>query len=357
VINGTYLVPRRSQFESAQTVNDQLSAQMAQDPTFPLDTTTLEVLANIEPYGTIEIAEISDASAQSTPSPHSPYHISVTYKPSDLVHLSLMFDSRFHEKDMQYILDHLVSAIQQLLVDPTLSYSQLNLMSPQELDFVQHLPCLAHVNGFTPEDPYQYRYAFELLSRPLKAHPDNVAVEWENVPVYTFKTLEAASNQLARYLMDRFGVRPGDIVMIFSAQSPVAIVALYAILKIGAAYFPLDPDIPPALFQRTVGLTNSSLFLTIGELESKLQGLGWDKRIVSVDTSISEWSLLDDKPIEHNPPLGDPQKMLAYLNTTSGSTGTPKIIMISQSNLVHFIVEVAPAWGRSTETRFSQVRL
>ena len=145
--------------------------------------------------------------------------------------------------------------------------------------------------------------------------------------------------------------------MIFSTQSPVAIAALYAILKIGAAYFPIDTDIPSELFQRTVGLTDSSLILTIEELESTLRDFGWDKRIASVDTSISEWSLLDDKPITHNPPLGDPRKMLAYLNTTSGSTGTPKIVMISQSNLVHFIVEAAPAWGRSPKTRFSQVGL
>ncbi|KIO03628.1 hypothetical protein M404DRAFT_64715, partial [Pisolithus tinctorius Marx 270] len=42
---------------------------------------------------------------------------------------------------------------------------------------------------------------------------------------------------------------------------------------------------------------------------------------------------------------------LAYLIFTSGSTGPPKKCMTSHSNLVHWIVEAAPAFGRTMETR------
>ena len=47
-------------------------------------------------------------------------------------------------------------------------------------------------------------------------------------------------------LLVRSGVRPGDRVGIYGHKSVGTVVALFGILKAGAAYVPVDPDAPPA---------------------------------------------------------------------------------------------------------------
>ncbi len=61
----------------------------------------------------------------------------------------------------------------------------------------------------------------------------------------TYAELDATANRLAGLLAAE-GVRRGDRVGLFLEKSPEAVVAIYAILKAGATYVPLDEQAPPA---------------------------------------------------------------------------------------------------------------
>ncbi|KAI5991987.1 hypothetical protein F5J12DRAFT_897355 [Pisolithus orientalis] len=283
----------------------------------------------------------------------TPLDLTLSYTPSRSFTFTLRFDpSAFDAQDVQYMLDHLILAFEQLLVNPSLSGAEVNMMTADERAFVEELPSVLKINSLAePENPTRYSYVYDLLARRTLTHPDNVAVECDGRVVYTYAGLDAASNQCARYLKDVLSIRPGDIVLLFLTQSPTAIVLLYAILKVGAAYLAVDIDMPAIPFHQTVDMTNCSLFLTITSLEEKLRTMSRGQTIVSIDTMTEKWCHLDSTWQPDLFPIGNPKNTLAYLSFTSGSTGTPKKCMTSHSNLVHWIVEAAPAFGRTMETR------
>ncbi|KAF9244443.1 hypothetical protein BU15DRAFT_42039, partial [Melanogaster broomeanus] len=354
------LVPRRIEFISATPAQDQLSIQMAQDPIHARASWDVakEVLGEAI-HSIVEIINepefsLFPANRRSLFRPFdTPLHLSVMYTTSGSLAFTLSFDpSAFDEQDVQCMLDHLLLAFQQLLTNPTLSRTEINLMSAKEHAFVQELPSLITINRLTaPEDPARYRYAHDLLSRQVSAHPDNIAIECDGKPVYSYAELDAASNGFARYLKDDLSVCPGDIVGLFVPQSPMAVVVIYALLKVGAAYISIDIDTPTVLFRKTIDMTNSSLFLTVESLEQKLRAMCWGQAITTIDRVTAQWSALDSTWQADQCPIGDPKTTIAYISLTSGSTGPPKKCMISHSNLVHWIVEAAPAFGRTTETR------
>ena len=57
--------------------------------------------------------------------------------------------------------------------------------------------------------------------------------------VYTFRDLDDRANQVARYLLAE-GLRSGDRIGLMLDKSIDGYAALLAVLKIGAAYVPLD---------------------------------------------------------------------------------------------------------------------
>ncbi|KAF9230315.1 hypothetical protein BU15DRAFT_69299, partial [Melanogaster broomeanus] len=296
---------RRIEFISATPAQDQLSIQMAQDPIHAR--VSWDVAKEVLGEAIHSIVEIINepefalfpANRRSLFRPFdTPLHLSVRYTTSGSLAFTLSFDpSAFDEQDVQCMLDHLLLAFQQLLTNPTLSRTEINLMSAKEHAFVQNLPSLITINRMI------------------------------------------------------YPSCPGDIVGLFVPQSPMAVVVIYALLKVGAAYISIDIDTPTVLFRKTIDMTNSSLFLTVESLEQKLRAMCWGQAITTIDRVTAQWSTLDSTWQADQCPIGDPKTTIAYISLTSGSTGPPKKCMISHSNLVHWIVEAAPAFGRTTETR------
>src|SRR4029077_10827497 len=71
---------------------------------------------------------------------------------------------------------------------------------------------------------------------------DHLAVITEDVSL-TFRELDNRANQAARYLLDQ-GLKAGDRVALLFDKTIHRYVALLAVLKIGAAYVPLDSSFP-----------------------------------------------------------------------------------------------------------------
>ena len=61
--------------------------------------------------------------------------------------------------------------------------------------------------------------------------------------VMTYRDLDKRANQVARYLIDQ-GIEPGDRVGLLFDKSVETYVALLAVMKVNAAYVPLDPGFP-----------------------------------------------------------------------------------------------------------------
>ncbi|MEQ1503969.1 MAG: amino acid adenylation domain-containing protein, partial [Myxococcota bacterium] len=83
------------------------------------------------------------------------------------------------------------------------------------------------------------RCVHHLFEAHAAANPDQLAVVADD-GVLTYRELDQRADRLAHHLV-RAGVGPDRIVAVCLDRTPALIVALFAILKAGAAYVPLDP--------------------------------------------------------------------------------------------------------------------
>ncbi|HXJ70752.1 MAG TPA: AMP-binding protein, partial [Verrucomicrobiae bacterium] len=87
-----------------------------------------------------------------------------------------------------------------------------------------------------------HRLLPRLVTLSAERHASAPAIVMDGVTL-DYATLEQRSNRFARSLVAH-GVRRGDRVALWLPKSPDAIVALYGIMKAGAAYVPVDPAAP-----------------------------------------------------------------------------------------------------------------
>ena len=82
----------------------------------------------------------------------------------------------------------------------------------------------------------------DLFEQQVEKTPTVIALEYDDATM-TYQQLNEKANQLAHYLVSQ-GVRPGMMVGVFALRSFEMVLALYAIIKAGGAYLPLDPTYP-----------------------------------------------------------------------------------------------------------------
>lgn len=163
---------------------------------------------------------------------------------------------------------------------------------------------------------------WSLLRRQQIQTPELPAVS-DGVHQFTYSELYLRVAHLARELETR-NVGDGDIVGVALPRSAELIVAMLAVLRVGAAYLPLDPTDPPARLAYVAEDAKPCLVLTsslTGALPSVISA------IPRLDTSRID-QIMDPETMRSAVDLAGPQaidpRLAAYIIYTSGSTGRPK---------------------------------
>ncbi|MBW4511501.1 MAG: amino acid adenylation domain-containing protein [Scytonematopsis contorta HA4267-MV1] len=142
--------------------------------------------------------------------------------------------------------------------------------------------------------------------------------------------------QRSRYIGHRLrqlGVSSNSLVAVVMFKGWEQVVAVLAILMSGAAYVPVDPELPQQ--RREYLLTQGSVKLVLTQ-ERLVRQLSMPEGIECLSVDTLEWENSDSSsfvPVHH--PLD-----LAYVIYTSGSTGLPKGVMIHHQAVVNTILDI-----------------
>ncbi len=196
---------------------------------------------------------------------------------------------------------------------------------------------------------------FSLISDGIDHHadvrPDHPAVRCGDRAL-SYRELQKATNQLANTLVAA-DVAVGDRVGLYLHKSIETVVSAYGIMKAGAAFVPIDPQIPTDRLRAIMNDCDVSVVVTedrkvdqLIELASltPLRVLVGPDASEREDAEVSDLSVISWTDVatqrENAPDLEIKPDDLAYLMYTSGSTGVPKGMMHSHRTSLGF-----SSWG------------
>ena len=167
---------------------------------------------------------------------------------------------------------------------------------------------------------------------------------------YSFRDLDNRANQAARYLLGQ-GLKSGDRIGLVFDKTFDTYVALLAVLKINAAYVPLDAGFPNDRISFICSDADVKAILSLSIFQAKLDVLDVPK--IFLDTAAGG---IDAQPAGRltESERGAPVDQLAYLIYTSGTTGTPKGVAIEHASICNFVRVAAEVYGMKPGDRCYQ---
>jgi iturin family lipopeptide synthetase C len=183
-----------------------------------------------------------------------------------------------------------------------------------------------------------------LFEKQAQLNPENNAVTCGE-EVLSYKELNDKSDQIAFYLREEKRVKSDDLIGLMLDRNIDLVPIILGILKVGAAYVPIDPTYPIDRINSI--LDSSSLAALITKDSYQYQDLHAPSIVIDVDHALE--SITSCRNSIRQQLNGD---NLAYVIFTSGSTGTPKGVMIEHGTLLNYIFWAAEVYVENTRTTF-----
>ncbi|MCA9670755.1 MAG: amino acid adenylation domain-containing protein [Myxococcales bacterium] len=201
-----------------------------------------------------------------------------------------------------------------------------------------------------------------LLRDSAARHPERTALIFKGDKL-SYGELESRSAALAAGLVE-LGVAPGDRVGTVFDKSFDALVALFAVMRSGACYVPIDPVAPTSRADKIVRNTDMKVLLCskdrapkfVAELDPQTT---LEHVVVSGETT--ELSAEGFAVKAFGAVAGDGAALVepgitdtypAYILHTSGSTGMPKGVALSHLNALTFVNMAADYWQATADDVF-----
>jgi len=205
-------------------------------------------------------------------------------------------------------------------------------------DFINHLEILSKHSGDLSRVAiiennflsYTSKLDVETITSRLedivKRYADNIAVVI-GCEKYSYLELNDLANKIAHYVYAINGNVGNKAIGLGMTKSIELIAGLFAILKLGAYYVPLDPNYPDKRINSIANETDPVLILSNN---AQIDKLSRSFCVVYYDQIKNlEYSNQNIDFLTHS--------ALAYVIFTSGSTGKPKGVMIEQSAIINLV--------------------
>ena len=269
---------------------------------------------------------------------HTNYPMTVVVYPGDALGLHLSYDKRFFDQ----------TTVERLLAD----FKRLLLAIGEQADgHFADLPVVdaaerEHLLQAGNQTAHDYPLAdgyVRLFEAQRAARPDQVVATCLDQR-WTYSELDARANRLAHGLIAA-GVGVDQPVALLAERSLELLGMMLGSFKAGAAYLPLDPQLPaqrlldllqlgrvPALVASAACREQAERLLAQLSVEQRPQLLVWEH--------IQSAGYTSEPPGIYTGP-----NALAYVIFTSGSTGTPKGVMVEQAGMLNNQLSKQPYFG------------
>lgn len=244
------------------------------------------------------------------------------YEDGGRLHGSVEYDSDlFDPETIDRLTDHVCLVLAGISTDPDVAVHTVDLASPAE-----RAELLAAGQASEEETG---THVLDGLAELAVSDPSGPALT-SGTHTLSFGELDEHVNRLARHLAGS-GIGPGDRVATVLPRTTGAVVGLFAVLRSGAAYVPIDPEAPAERVRTVLDRSGADRVLTVPDLVEQVgQTLGDRIPVITVDAAVAE----PGTPItdtDRARPLHGAHP--AYVMFTSGSTGVPKGVVITHANL------------------------
>ena len=226
-------------------------------------------------------------------------------------------DSIYSERVGRGLAESIVAVATRMMEQPQAKLRQLSIVSPAQEEELSHLRQTA-----TGEAPFTLFH--ECIGHFAQVQPDHEAlVAIDNR--FTYKEVDEITSRIAAALRKR-GVHERDRVALLLPRTSRLILALFGVLKSGAAYIPCDPEYPADRVKLILEDSEARYIITTAD---RMDTVPADKAI-DVEELIGDDNdgtiVIDIQPDD-----------LAYLIYTSGSTGRPKGVMLHHRGICNYL--------------------
>lgn len=168
--------------------------------------------------------------------------------------------------------------------------------------------------------------------------PNSNAI-YEKTHQVTYKELDIMIDNIASELLDA-NVLPHDVVGILAEREIAAIAAMFAIIKIGAIFLPLDPANPPKRIKYI--LDDAKAVILINFVKIKID--------FSQQLYLNNMTERKNK-INFNHEISSED--LCYLIYTSGTTNGPKGVEVEHKSLLHYVYWARDVYNLTDSPHFA----
>ena len=225
-------------------------------------------------------------------------------------------DAIYSERVGQGLADSIVAVANRMMEQPEGRLRQLSIVSEGQEQELSQLRQTA-----SAEAPFKFFH--ECIGHFAKTQPDQEALVACDA-AFTYKEMDEVTTRIAAALQHR-GVKARDRVALLLPRTSRLILALFGVLKSGAAYIPCDPEYPADRVKLILEDSEARYIITTAD---RMDTVPADKAINVEDliAANDEYQVPDITPED-----------LAYLIYTSGSTGRPKGVMLHHRGICNYL--------------------
>lgn len=260
--------------------------------------------------------------------PISKFDLTFTFtEGNDRISFFIGFNTNlFNEERIIKLSNYFITLLNTVLSNPDLTIRDICIV-----DQVERLNLQKISEG--PKLQPESKDVIERFHRQVSKTPSQTALVFNDKKL-TYHELNLRANAIALKILG-YQISLDDIVPIFLPRSELMVIGIFGILKAGAAYLPIGPELPWERIQFMLEDSHCKLLLTDNRLLQQAQQVTGGKIPV---LDISELEATDETPeIDISP------SSLSYVIYTSGSTGKPKGVMVEHHSLCNLVAGLEAA--------------